>query len=265
MKILGIESASLVASAALLEDRTLISEFTTNYRKTHSETLLPMIDEMLRVAGIKKTEIGLIAVSEGPGSFTGLRIGASVAKGLAFALDVPIVPVSTTAAMAYGCYAADRILCPLMDARRNQVYTGIYEFSGSRFNCLLPASALPIEEAVGKAMEWGGKYGRRVLYLGDGLRVFSERVKALDPSADLAPAHVCFQRAASVAALGQALYEEGRAVSAAEFLPVYLRKSQAEREREEQLAKEAGEAAEAAENEPAAKAAGNGSAAEGTL
>ena len=233
MKILGIESASLVASAALLEDDVLLSECTSNYKKTHSETLLPMIEEVLRTAGTEPSGIDLIAVSEGPGSFTGLRIGVSTAKGMAYALNVPVVPVPTTDAMAYGCYGSQFILCPLMDARREQVYTGIYEFRGEDFTVLHPADALALTEAVSLAEEFSEKLNKPVCYLGDGLKVFEEKILSISRTKPVfAPASNRFQRASSVASLGFKLFKEGRQESAETFLPVYLRKSQAERERE---------------------------------
>ena len=130
MKILGIESSSLVASVAILTDDVITAEYTVNFKKTHSQTLLPMIDEVVRMTETNLEEMDAIAVSGGPGSFTGLRIGSATAKGLGLALEKPLIHVPTIEAMAYGCFRSSDIICPIMDARRNQVYTGIYCFDG---------------------------------------------------------------------------------------------------------------------------------------
>ena len=241
MKILALESASLPASAALLSDEIVTAEFTTNFKITHSETLLPMVDEILKITQTDKKSIDAIAISEGPGSFTGLRIGASAGKGLAFALGVPVIPVPTLDAMAYGLFGSGSILCPIMDARRSQVYTGLYSFENGVFTRHMESSAISIEEQVKKAEELSEKLNKPLLYLGDGVPVYEKVVRSLcTKEVQFAPAHVRYQRAANVAALGKVLFESGVVTDAENFLPVYLRKSQAEREREEMLAKEAG-------------------------
>ena len=233
MKILGIESASVTASAAVLSDDILLAEYTTNYKKTHSETLLPMVSEILRMTGTAPEDLTIIAVSEGPGSFTGLRIGAAAAKGLAFALDIPIVPVPTLDAIAYGMAGSADILCPLMDARRGEVYSGLYEFDGTELIVHKKAEALPCTEQVRRAEELAEERGKRVMYLGDGLPVFREEIaKLTEGRALFAPPQLQNQRAGSVAALGKILYERGIVSDAYSFSPLYLRKSQAEQERE---------------------------------
>ena len=126
MKILGIESSSLVASIAIVEDDNMLAEYTVNFKKTHSQTLLPMLDEVMRMLRMELQEVDAIAVSGGPGSFTGLRIGAATAKGLGFALQKPLIHVPTLDATAYNLCGSDALICPIMDARRNQVYNGLY-------------------------------------------------------------------------------------------------------------------------------------------
>ena len=233
MLILGIESASLTASAALLADDTVAAEFTTNFKKTHSQTLLPMIDEVLRMADASVEDLTAIAVSQGPGSFTGLRIGVSTAKGLAFPYDLPLIPVPTLDAIAYGCFGSEAVLCPLMDARRSEVYSGLYGFSGAEFIVYEKALARPITEQVRAAEALSEKLDRPVLYLGDGLPVFREEIERIASRPTLfAPAHTRCQHAGAVAALGAKLFAEGIQESALTFEPVYLRKSQAEQERE---------------------------------
>ena len=128
MKILGLDSSGLVASAAVVEEDITIAEYTVNYKKTHSQTLIPMLDEIKRMTELDLHTLDAIAIASGPGSFTGLRIGSATAKGLGLALDIPIIPVPTVDALAYNFYGCSALVCPLMDARRNQVYTGLYEF-----------------------------------------------------------------------------------------------------------------------------------------
>ena len=128
MKILGLDSSGLVASVAVVEEDITIAEYTVNYKKTHSQTLLPMLDELKRMTELDLHTLDAIAIAAGPGSFTGLRIGSATAKGLGLALNLPILPVPTVDALAYNLYGSSALVCPLMDARRNQVYTRLYEF-----------------------------------------------------------------------------------------------------------------------------------------
>lgn len=229
MRILGIESSSLVASAAVVENEVTLAEYTVNYKKTHSQTLLPMIDEMMRLLDMEPSAVDAIAVSGGPGSFTGLRIGSATAKGLGLALKKPLIHVPTLDAMAYGLFGASGLICPMMDARRQQVYTGIYRFE-ERFEIVMEQSAL----AVADLAERLNALGERVIFLGDGVPVYEKQMaETLTVPYCFAPAHVNRQRAASVAALGAVYFAEGKTETAAEHKPDYLRKSQAEREREE--------------------------------
>lgn len=231
MKILGIESASSVASAAILDNGIVTAEFTTNLKKTHSETLLPMIEAVIRAAGGEENTPDAIAVSEGPGSFTGLRIGAATAKGLAFAKNIPIIPVPTLDAMAYGCFGSAYVLCPMMDARRGQAYTGLYEFIGGELKVLDPARAIEVEAQVAKAEELAEVSGKTVMYLGCGLPVFREKIasSATKPFV-FAPAGMQAERAANIAAYGQLLFDRDVISDAMNFVPLYLRQSQAEEE-----------------------------------
>ena len=131
MKILGLDSSGLVAGIAVVEDENLLAEYTVNYKKTHSQTLLPMLDEIARMIELDLEEIDAIAVAGGPGSFTGLRIGSATAKGLGLALKKPLIQIPTVDGIAYNMWGARDLVCPLMDARRNQAYTGLYEFEGT--------------------------------------------------------------------------------------------------------------------------------------
>lgn len=240
MKILGIESSSLVASVAVVTDEVVTAEYTVNFKKTHSQTLLPMIDEVCRMLELDLNEIDAIAVSGGPGSFTGLRIGSATAKGLGLALKKPLIHVPTLDAMAYNLYGASALICPMMDARRSQVYTGIYRFE-QEFETVLEPCAMDVRELAREL----NKYGERVIFLGDGVPVSARILKEnLEIPYSFAPAPCSRQRAASVAALGAVYFAEGKTESAMDHKPDYLRKAQAERELEE--AKRQGKVAELA-------------------
>lgn len=236
MKILAIDSSGLVASAALLEDGALIAEYTLNYKKTHSQTLLPMIDELIRMTEQPLEEIDAIAIAEGPGSFTGLRIGSATAKGLGLALDKEIIGVPTVDALAYNLFGTERLICPLMDARRSQVYTGLYSFEQERFLVVKEQDVLSIDEVIARVNE----IGRPVIFLGDGVPVYRKKLETVSVAFSFAPAHLARQRAGAVGALAQIYYQEGKMQTAAEHVPVYLRLSQAERERAERLNTENG-------------------------
>ncbi len=216
VKLLALESSGLVASAAIVEDDVLIAEYTTDFKKTHSQTLLPMIDEIVRMTETDLSTIDAVAVSAGPGSFTGLRIGAATAKGLCLALNKPIIAVPTLDALIYGVGPTEKLVIPIMDARRNQAYTKIGDES----------TVMDMHELI----DILNKTGREVIFLGDGVPVYREQIEAeLEVPHTYAPAHLNRQRAASVGALALKL----KPTDADKFAPEYLRKSQAEREKEE--------------------------------
>ena len=233
MKILGIDSSGLVASVAIVEDDLLVAEYSLQYKITHSQTLLPMLEEIKNRIHLDMQTIDAIAVAAGPGSFTGLRIGAATVKGLGLALGKPIIPVPTLDGMAYNCYGTDLLVCPIMDARRNQVYTGLYTFEkndGITMNKVMEQTAMGFDELAAKLNE----LGKEVIFLGDGVPVFAEAMKELlQIPYHLALAHMNRQRAAAVAVLGKVMYEQGIFEDAADHAPNYLRLSQAERERQE--------------------------------
>ena len=150
MRILGIESSSLVASVAIVEDDITMAEFTADFKKTHSQTLLPMLDEIANMIELDLNSIDAIAVAAGPGSFTGLRIGSATAKGLGLALDKPLIHIPTLEGLAYNLYDTPGLICPIMDARRKQVYTGIYRFTDHRLETVEEQMAVPVEEMIKK-------------------------------------------------------------------------------------------------------------------
>jgi len=237
MKILAIESSGLVASAALVQDDILVAEYTTDHKKTHSITLMPMIEEIMRMTETDTSELDAIAVSAGPGSFTGLRIGSATAKGMGLVAGIPLINVPSLEGLAYNLWGSKDLVCPIMDARRGQVYCGIYRFTDDA-NGLRYLESVREQDAcdMRELIEYINGRGERVIFLGDGVPVFCDMIKsecAVDFS--FAPAHLNRQRASSVAALGRVYFEKGLTVTAAEHAPVYMRKSQAEREREERL------------------------------
>lgn len=227
MKILALESSGLVASVAVMEDGKMTGEYTTNFKKTHSQTLLPMLDEVVKTLELDLNEIDAIAVSKGPGSFTGLRIGSATAKGLGLALKKPLIGIPTVDALAYNLFGTDRIICPMMDARRQQVYTGLYTFENGEFRVLAQQKAVAVEEIINEVNE----LGKPVIFLGDGVPVYRQLIeeKTTVPF-EFAPAHLSYQRAGALGALAEIYYNEGKIETAMAHRPDYLRLSQAERE-----------------------------------
>lgn len=228
MKILGLDSSGLVASVAVVEGENLLAEYTVNYKKTHSQTLLPMLDEIVRMTELDLNTIDAIAVAGGPGSFTGLRIGSATAKGLGFALGKPLIQIPTVDGLAYNLWGSRDLVCPLMDARRNQVYTGLYGFTDGKMQVVVEQCAVGIDEIV----EIINQKDQPVVFLGDGVPVFCDFIQEnCKVPYCFAPAHMNKQRGAAVAALAVIYFQEGKIQTAAEHRPDYLRLSQAERER----------------------------------
>lgn len=240
MRVLAIDSSGMTATVAVVEDTQTIAEYTVNFKKTHSQTLLPMIDTMGKMIELDLKLIDAIAVAGGPGSFTGLRIGSATAKGLGLALEKPLIHVPTVDGLAYNLYGCQDIICPIMDARRKQVYTGMYTFArreleGSKetelvLDVLEAQNASPIDELIERL----NIHGRPVVFLGDGVPVYQDVIREkMRVPFSFAPASANRQRAAVVGALGIQYYKEGKVETAMEHQPDYLRVSQAERERAE--------------------------------
>jgi len=228
MRILALDSSSMVASVAVVDDDKLVGEFTINYKKTHSQTLLPMLDELAKMIELDMNTVDAIAISAGPGSFTGLRIGSATAKGLALAVGAVIIPVKTIEGLAFNLWGNKDLVCPIMDARRNQTYTGLFEFTEDGMQAIVEQCAVDITEIIDRINETG----RAVTFLGDGVNVFADIIKErITVPYSFAPANKNAHSAASVAAYAKTLYEKGIYESAAEHKPDYLRLSQAERER----------------------------------
>ncbi len=237
MKLIALDSSGLVASVAILEDDNLLAEYTVNFKKTHSQTLLPMLDEISRMTELDLTSVDFIAIAKGPGSFTGLRIGSATAKGLGLALEKPIVEVPTLAGLAYNLYGAKGLICPIMDARRKQVYNGLYRFQKGTLLTVCDQRPIAVSDLIAELNELDPELTKDgITFLGDGVSVYRDTIdETLSLAHDYAPANSNKQRAGSVGALAQVLYGEGQAIPSDEHVPEYLRKSQAEREREKKL------------------------------
>ena len=237
MKIIALDSSGLVASVAVLEDGTLLAEYSVNYKKTHSQTLLPMLDEIAAMTELDKASIDAISVAAGPGSFTGLRIGSATAKGLGLALGKPIIEVPTLAGMAFNLPYAAGLVCPVMDARRQQVYNGIYRFEGAVLKTVIDQRPIAAADLISELNEMDTELtSAGVIFLGDGSYVVEPYAKEkLKVPFSFAPAHLARQSAGSVGALAMQLFKQGKYVRAEEHAPIYLRKSQAEQERERTL------------------------------
>lgn len=228
MKILALDTSALVASAAITENGKVLAEYTLNYKLTHSQTIMPMIDEIVKMTETDLNTIDYIACSSGPGSFTGLRIGAATAKGLAHGLNKPIVAVPTLEALAYNIFGSDKFICPIMDARRKQVYNAVYVSEGKKLDVILEEDTRIIDDVL----DYVKDIDCDVIFVGDAVSLYKDKIAELD-NAIIAPASCNMQRAACVAALAEVYIEEGKYMNGAEFAPEYLRKSQAERELEE--------------------------------
>jgi len=237
MKIIAIDSSGLVASVAIIEDDNLIAEYNVQFKKTHSQTLLPMLDELKKMVELDLNTVDAIAISKGPGSFTGLRIGSATAKGLAQALNIPIIEIGSLEGMACNLYGSDALICPLMDARRNQVYAGayVYELSGNEYTLrtVMEETADDVDAVVSRIDGIAKELNKSVVYLGDGVPVYSDRLKETGADYVFAPAHANRQRSAAFGYLALSYLKEGRTVSYFDHAPTYLRLSQAERERNE--------------------------------
>lgn len=226
MKILAIESSAGPASCALTGDGRILASAGVHNGLTHSQTLIPLVDSVLKTAGVPLGEVDLLAVAAGPGSFTGVRIGVAALKGLAFVQDKPCVGVSTLAAMAHTADGIpfEGVVCAAMDARCRQVYTALFSCEGGNLARLTPDEALPLEELEKRLLSCN----KSIFLVGDGAELCYNTLSVRVPGLVLAPPHLRFQQASGVAA--QAALEKDKAVSAEKLQPIYLRLPQAERE-----------------------------------
>jgi len=224
MNILAIDTTGLVASVALVSSGIVKGEFTLNHALTHSQTVMPLVEQLTEMLGFDLAEADAIACASGPGSFTGLRIGAATAKGLAYALDKKIIAVPTLDALAYNVFDAGAVIVPIMDAKRNQVYSALYKWEDGKLCRVTEHMAEDIQVVMAEA-----RAHERVVFLGDGTAVHHEAILA-EACFSIAPPHLNAQRAAAVGAYAQAMVPGSEWQTADSFMPVYLRPSQAERE-----------------------------------
>lgn len=224
MFVLGIETATIVAGVAVVNEDKVISEEFVNNKLNHSQNLMPMISRVVAAAGITPKELDGIAVSNGPGSFTGLRIGLAAAKSMAQVLELPLVGVPTLDALAYNMRGQSAIVCPILDARKNQVYTAIYRM-GASMELITEYLAIPVGELVDRLQQYQGK----ITLVGDGVPVFGQQIReALPNRVELAPAINCMPRGASVAMLGLKQLQQGAGQEWLYLEPTYVRASEAE-------------------------------------
>jgi len=225
--ILGLETATKVCGVALADDDRVLVELSTSGRLTHSQRLLPMVEQALRESGLDRCQLDGIAVSAGPGSFTGLRIGMATAKGLGYALDRPVLAVPTLDALALNGWAWSGLVCPLLDARRNQVYAAVYRGADGGRDPRRLGGYWALELAA--LLDHLCAFDEPILFLGDAGARFGPEIRArLGGKASFAPLSSAFPRAAGVAEIGLRLLAAGHRPTAAEARPVYVRPSEAE-------------------------------------
>ena len=229
MLMLSVDSSAAPASVCLLEDGKIVADYYLNTGFTHSQTLMAMVESVLKISGKKPEDIDVYAVNSGPGSFTGVRIGVSAVKGMAYASDKPCIEVSTLESMAYNFFGNHAVICACMDARRSQVYNAVFDVDGVSIIRLCDDRAISIEELL---TELDSEVGEIIL-VGDGAELVYN--SSDNPRITLAPVHHRYQRAASTAMAALQKYNRGEVVTPAALMPRYLRLSQAERERNAKL------------------------------
>lgn len=222
--LLAIDTATLASGVALATADKLVAEIIVQTKKTHSERLMPHIEQLLELGQAAKEDITAIAVSIGPGSFTGLRIGLATAKALAYVWRVPIVGVSTLAALAYACPAPNSLLCPLLDAQKGNVYQAVYRWEQEKLFEITAPRVIAHQDAIKELKE----QPLPVLMLGEGAVLFQEAIVAAGSPIELAPPHVILPRAGSVALLGHQMLAQGISDDAMTLEPLYIRRSEAE-------------------------------------
>lgn len=229
MKILCLECSAAPASVAIIDNGKIVGSSFVNIKLTHSQTLMPMVKSLLKSSLLTVNDIEGIAVSVGPGSFTGIRIGISAAKGLGFAKKLPCVGVSTLGAMAENFKGRNCYVCAVMDARCNQVYNAIFEITDNSISRICEDRALRCDELATEIKELSQKSDKEIIICGDGTEIFFKYVSEAE-NVKAAPEIYRFQNAAAVGLTAYKDFISGNTVTTNELLPVYLRLPQAERE-----------------------------------
>ena len=231
MKILSLDTATQAATCAILDDDKVLGEITFNYKKQHSQILMPMIDDLFKNTQMSIGDIDAFVASKGPGSFTGLRIGMATVKGLSQGSKKPFVTVSTLDSLAYNLAYTSGIICPILDALRDNVYTALYNFDNNDFNQTLDYVNISIDELINILKD----KDCNITFVGDGVPKFKEKLIANLPNISFAPAHLNLAKASSLGELGLKLLTSGVKDDIYAAIPIYLRKPQAEREYEEKM------------------------------
>lgn len=233
MLILALDSTAIAASAAILKDGKLLAEFTVNTGLTHSETLLPMVESVLKMTKTSIDDIDVFACNTGPGSFTGVRIGTATIKGLAYGKNKPCVGVSTLDSLARNAACLDGIICPVMNARRQQVYNALFDCKGGKITRLCPDRAIAIAELGEELSSMIQAEARPIYLVGDGAVMTHEAFEVSQIPSLLLPDRLIYQSAVNTALCAEEAVKNGEVVSDATLVPFYLRQSQAERTRAE--------------------------------
>lgn len=231
MKILSLDSSTESATCAILDDERLLGEITFNYKKQHSVILMSMIDSLLTSLSLNINDLDGFVVSKGPGSFTGLRIGISTIKGLSQGTKKPFIGVSSLDALAFNMAYTSGIICPILDALRNNVYTALYKFTDGNLEIISDYMVISIDELI-KLLN---SKNMPVCFIGDAIPKFKEKLSTSIASSSYAPVHLNLVKASSLGELGLTLLKENKQDDLYSFSPVYIRKSQAEREYENKL------------------------------
>ncbi|MDP4146134.1 MAG: tRNA (adenosine(37)-N6)-threonylcarbamoyltransferase complex dimerization subunit type 1 TsaB [Bacillota bacterium] len=237
MRILSLDTATEAATCAVIEDDKLLGEIIFNYKKQHSVIIMPMIDIMLKNLQLDINSLDGFVVSKGPGSFTGLRIGMSTIKGLSQGTGKPFISVSTLDALAYNMAYTDAIICPILDALRNNVYTSLYVFDKNRLKKISDHTIISIDELITLVKS----YNKTICFIGDAVPKFRETLKNSLDSLYFAPTHLNVVKASALGELGAILLENGESDNVFTSAPIYIRKSQAEREYELRTGKDINE------------------------
>ena len=232
MNILAIDTSGPVAGCAVMRDGRIVHTVAMNHGLTHSETIMPAVDQAMCAAGLTCAQIDVFAAVAGPGSFTGVRIGVCAAKGLAHAVGKPCAAIHALEALAMNAWGFDGLCCPILDARRGQVYCAAFDMRGGMPSRALPDDACALDAFLARLPE-----DRRLIFVGDGVPAYGSRVlEVLGARAMLAPANLCDLRADAACVLAQAYPQAWK--SAAALQPIYLRAPQAERERKKKMRNE---------------------------
>lgn len=231
MKILALDTSAKAASVCLAQEDKIIGEFFINTALTHSQTLVPMIEQLCKNTGTALNDIDAIAINAGPGSFTGVRIGVAAAKGLAFQHNLPCVSVSTLESMAYNLLGSDCVVCAVMDARCSQVYNALFRVSGDKVERLCDDRAISLTDLKLDLQQ----YSEKVVLVGDGAQISFKFLENSLENVFLAPINKVSQTAASVACAAFKQINGGNTLTPAELMPVYLRLPQAQRELNQKL------------------------------